>query len=244
MWNASSKSSCGPTNSRRALEIVGPKRIKHNFASKSTVPSETSHDFPNDSECYDTCNDIIYHVPPEFNIPVGQEHRHIVIVPGLKSDYECRCSDDDVSDVEKENRIPDASGTSVNDVFFKKRHEAACAYALGLSDKPDWKKISHKKIISSNDVMLNEDDIDIDEFCSYLQTNRSDGIPNDCKKYIGASANTNKYELECSKALNDIISFLQKSKEEKFLKLLRYVKGKNNMKEMVFFHIMKSATKL
>ena len=119
MWNASSKSSCGPTNSRRALEIVGPKRIKHNFASRSTVPSDTIRAFPNDSEWYETRDEIVYHIPPDFNIP-GQEHRHIVIVPGLKSDYECMCSDDDVSDVEKENCIPDASGTSVNAVFFKK----------------------------------------------------------------------------------------------------------------------------
>ena len=244
MWNASSKK-CGPTNSRRALEIVGAKRIKHNFASRSTELSVTSRVFPKDSECYETSDEIIYHVPPDFNIPVGQEHRHIVIVPGKKSDYKCTCSDDDGPDNEKENRIPDASSANVDDAFLKKRHEAARAYALGLSDKPDSKSISHKNSSSScSDVMLKEDDFKINEFCLYLQSNRSKGIPDECKKYVCASANTDKYELDCNKALNEVLCFMRKSKEDKFSKLLQYVKGKNDTKEMVFFHIMKTATKL
>ena len=83
--------------------------------------------------------------------------------------------------------------------------------------------------------MLKEDNFNINEFCSDLQSNRTDGIPDECKKYVGALANMDKYELDCHKALNNVICFLQNSKEEKFLKLLQLMKGKNNMKEMFFF---------
>ena len=79
------------------------------------MPSDTSDAFPNDSESYETCDEIVYHIPPDFNIPVGQKHRHIVIVPGKQSDYECRCSEHEVSDSHKENCIPEASGTTVDD---------------------------------------------------------------------------------------------------------------------------------
>ena len=84
---------------------------------RSTVPSDTSRAFPNDSECYETCDEIVYHVPPNFNISVGQEHRHVLIIPGKKSDYECRCSEYDVSDID-EDKLTTIFGVAVFLIYY------------------------------------------------------------------------------------------------------------------------------
>ena len=70
----------------------------------------------------DDLNNLEYHVPPDFNIPKGQEHCYLVIVP----------------EEDKENNEP-------TDLKVKRRHKSARAFALGLKNKQTTESGMSKK---------------------------------------------------------------------------------------------------
>ena len=80
------------------------------------------------SQMNNDVNNLIFHCSPDFNIPKGQEHRNIIVLPNEEDDenlHDMKCGDkmlvvsDDISKTEK---------------TLEQRHLAARAFALGLQD--------------------------------------------------------------------------------------------------------------
>ena len=81
------------------------------------------------SEINDDLNNLIFHCSPDFNIPKGQEHRNIIVIPN-----EDDCGEN-VPESKLGKKLPVVyDDMSKSDKTFEQRHLAARAYALGHHD--------------------------------------------------------------------------------------------------------------
>ena len=90
---------------------------------------------------------------------------------------------------------------------------------------------------------MSDSKINIDAYCSYLNTNRSVGIPQDCVKYVGACGNTIQYDRMRGRAMHEVLTFMKESTNVKFKPLLQPLIDENGKTELQLFCLLKAANR-